>query len=433
MTRLPIANTFTPPRSNRRLLGIIDANTVDDVLSHKLNGLELTDGFPSSSLPVLDKPIQRFDKKNSTFTPVIVQKKEERSDNDDEKEQRAQRFRYVCLNRCSEDIDGEMANGGIQEWSIDDFECIQLLGTGGTASVFEAKEKQSGHHVALKVQKATEEAIWEVDIHESLDHSCIVQMVNYFYSDVAFGSMDDKNDKDGDVGDDNDDDDGSSEGPRRYLIMILELCEKSLFDAIRDSETGCLPEALAASYFRDILDAIEHLHDDDIIHCDCKTLNFLLANDGTQVKLADFGMSVRGAEKEVVGGSPIYMAPEHLMAWRHMTSSFDHTSDLYSLGIVLFELLVGYLPYEVIQKDGDSILFQEIDKERDFLSPVLDLRTLDDHTLDEAFYIPPPIFPGFVSEEAQDLIMRLTELVPEDRISLEAAKCHPWFQKFDIP
>ena len=419
MARLSTSETLTPPRSSsRRVLGSIDVNSILNPQLAKLN-LSTADenGHHTPQKPEKLDP-----------TPDIAFEK----DNDETVEEEEevvgadQLFRYVCLSRCPGD-DGESEGGDIQAWSVDDFEFVRLMGTGGTASVFEAREKQSGYHVALKVQKATEDALWEVDIHETLDHPCIVKMIDYFYSDEHFSPKpEDIETEDVDIEQGSDDIE-----PKKYLVMILELCEKSLFDAMRDSKTGYLEEELAACYFRDIFDAMAFLHDDDIIHCDCKTLNFLIANGGQEVKLADFGMAVRGEEKEVVGGSPIYMAPEHLMAWRHMTDKFDHTSDFYSLGIVLYEILVGYLPYEVIQKDGDSILLQELDEER-LQHPVLDLRNLDDQTSEELFYIPPPIFPDFLSEEAQDLILQLTDPLPEKRISIEKAKEHAWFQKFGI-
>jgi aurora kinase, other len=357
----------------------------------------------------------------------------EEDDSVESKERAKKLFRYVCLNRCGEDL-AHLADEGIEEWSVNDFEYVRDLGTGGTASVFCAREKQSGYLVALKVQKAGQDGICEIDIHENLDHPSVVRMIDYFYSDIPFRQGESSSDSENLVDDDSSNDDDDKEDAHKYLYMILELCETSLFDAIRDCEEYCLAEEKVVSWFRNAIDALEYIHTEGIIHCDCKSLNFLVANNGQSLKLADFGMAVQNDEKQVVGGSPIYMAPEHLMAWKHLTDNFDHRTDIYSLGVVFYEALVGYLPYEVIQDDNDSIVAQLLENQDDdnFPNPVLDLRKLDDYNTDddEPFYIPPPIFPEFVSEEAQDLITRMMEPVPDDRISLADAKEHAWFQKY---
>lgn len=329
------------------------------------------------------------------------------------------KFDYVCLNRVGEDIDGDLGDQGIYEWSVDDFEYIKTLGSGGTGTVFCVEEKQSGYQVALKVMDADEDGICEIDIHQPLDHPSIVKMIDYFFSDEQFGPHQ-----------------HTEESPkRRSLFMIIELCDGgSLFDVVRDAENGCISENQAASYFLNAVEAMEYLHDQDCIHCDVKSLNFLV--HGHQLKLADFGMSVRNDERDVVGGSPAYMSPEHLLAWHHMTDQFDYRSDIYSLGVVLFEILVGYLPYEVIEEgteNAEECLLAGFDKlgidDDIFRPPAVDLRKLDDLSADELLYIPRPIFPSFVSDEAQDLILRLMEPNMEKRISISEAKEHLWLQK----
>jgi len=223
-----------------------------------------------------------------------------------------------------------------------------------------------------------------------------------------------------------------------------------------------MPESVVAQYMTAAIDVLEYLHNEEmIIHCDIKPANWLLAGTGPigTLKLADFGMAVPFNEREIIGGSPVYMAPEHLVAWRDMTDQFDSRTDIYSLGVVLYEMLMGYLPYEVLEATtptselelvnnnngngngkGNDDGIESIAKELLELSiasdeynpegyPVLDLRKLNDVTSNEPFYIPPPIFVDDVSEEAQDLILRFMEPSVSKRITLQEAKNHPWFQK----
>ena len=161
---------------------------------------------------------------------------------------------------------------------------------------------------------------------------------------------------------------------------------------------------------------------------------------GNRLKLADFGMAVRSNEREVIGGSPVYMSPEHTMAWRRDTDEFDHRSDIYSLGVVLYEILIGQLPYEVIEDAedlADYILLRGVGRinisgDDRLQPPVLDLRTLNDFSgdTDEPFEFPTPVFPAFISEEAKDLILRLMEPCVDKRISVAEARSHLWLKKF---
>merc|ERR1712166_1676197 len=108
----------------------------------------------------------------------------------------------------------------------------------------------------------------------------------------------------------------------------------------------------------------------------------------------------------------------------------------YSMGVVLYEMLMGYLPYEVLEAntandDDEDADDQDDDNDSEYgVSgyPVLDLRKLSDITSDKPFYIPPPIFMEEISDEAQDLIMRLMEPSLSKRITLEEVNNHEWFQ-----
>ena len=325
------------------------------------------------------------------------------------------------------------------KFSRDDFQFISELGSGGSATVYCANEKTSGYKVALKVQKATEDAHCEIDLHEALYHPNIVNMIDSFYSAEPFGPAQANFDESSlpyAASDDN------------YLYSILEICDEGSLSDIIDGCGSGVSEKAAASYFKDMIEAVEYLHGQDIIHCDIKPANFLVHE--SQVKLADFGMAIPSDVKMVVGGSVSYMSPEYLMAWRKDGENFDHRVDIYSLGVVLFEMLFGYLPYDVIEDDSSPLLDIISDEEssestliagmnnlsidseedEDGKFPTLDLRMLNDLESDEPFEAPRPIFIEEMSEEAQDLIECLMEPNAENRISIREAKQHSWFKRF---
>lgn len=321
-------------------------------------------------------------------------------------------------------IDTDSVDDSVQGlWSLDNFELLEQIGRGGSSLVYKAREKASGSIVVLKGQKddGDEIAENEIDIHQELQHPNICQFVDFFYDDTYFGK-----DKDEENEDDND---------MRYVYMILELCDGgSVHDMVFD--LGTIKENDAARYIRDAIQALIYLHSvKGIIHCDIKTHNFVLT-ENNQLKLVDFGFSVRNDEKFILGGTVSYMAPEHLLAWRDCTEHFDDRVDICSLGAALYEMLVGEKPFQVIgddsEKHGSTIsLTAAMDRaslldDSDFPEQIVDLRTLTSDY--EAF--PVPTVPPFVSKEAGHLILSLMKADPFSRISLEDALEHPWIKKY---
>lgn len=399
---------------------------------------------------------------------AIKDKKHESVKNASEiKKERQDHFEVICKSRVGENYTGDLEEHGIQEWSLDDFNILHKIGSGGTANVFLAHERQSKHPVALKIQKYDPDydfnADIEIDIHLPLKHRNVVSMIDYFFSPelpVEFANEDCPED---------------TEYDGVYLYMILEVCNRgSLFDLLEDQEEAnlgeCwLDEADAVPYFRQCVKALQYIHDHKIIHCDIKAANFLVhdesegqsisASKNHVVKLADFGMAVNDVEKEIWGGSPVYMAPEHLIAWHKSNRfdyvvdandelAFDHRVDIYGLGVVLFQMLTGELPYFVVDDRDDlghdlSECFDSlhIQETAEFVPPKLDLRHIfrksqsgvdnddDDNNEDVAITMPPMRFPERMSEAAMDLILKLTMSNPDERISLEKALEHPWLRE----
>jgi hypothetical protein len=110
------------------------------------------------------------------------------------------------------------------------------------------------------------------------------------------------------------------------------------------ARTGRLPPMLALSFFGDLLDGLQHAHDRGIVHRDLKPDNLLLDTDGV-MKVADFGIArmAEGTQLTATGGiigTPSYMSPEQALA-----EPLDTRTDLYSSGVILYELLTGRNPF----------------------------------------------------------------------------------------
>lgn len=120
------------------------------------------------------------------------------------------------------------------------------------------------------------------------------------------------------------------------------------------AEEGRIEPVRAARIIRQVLAALEHAHREGIVHRDIKPANILLDEEGERVCLVDFGLacglseSVRYTAEGTVVGTPWYMSPEQAAGLPHQ----DPRSDLFSLGAVLFEMLLGVLPFPGLDVQG---------------------------------------------------------------------------------
>lgn len=127
------------------------------------------------------------------------------------------------------------------------------------------------------------------------------------------------------------------------VYLIYEYCAGgTLEDMIKTRQKIPEPEALAI--FEQMLNAFELLFSQNILHRDLKPSNILFSGPN-QIKIADFGFckQLMGPEDltHTMVGSPIYMAPEILRGY-----NYNIKADIWSMGVVLFEMLFGYCPYE---------------------------------------------------------------------------------------
>lgn len=177
---------------------------------------------------------------------------------------------------------------------------------------------------------------------------------------------------------------------RGQAFLVMELVPGGTLREILD-ERGPMPPHVVLSVLRPVLGALEEAHAQGLIHRDIKPENILVSTSNS-VKLADFGLvravaESRSTSRNVVMGTAAYLAPEQIA-----TGETDPRSDLYSLGIVAFELLTGRVPFQ-----GDS--------------PVATAYQRLERT------VPPPssVMRG-IPEDLDDLVLHATERAAPARI-----------------
>lgn len=193
------------------------------------------------------------------------------------------------------------------------------------------------------------------------------------------------------------------------IFIVLEFVGGGeLFDKIANE--GKLPEDKARFYFKQLVEGLDHCHSNGVCHRDLKPENLLLDTEGN-LKISDFGFSTLnigdadgdgGARAELLHttcGTPNYVAPEVLGK-----DGYDgKKADVWSIGVILYVLLAGYLPFD---ENTMVALFQKI-KNADFE------------------------YPDWFSEEARDLLAKTLVPDPQARIRLSDMKTHVWMQHAD--
>ena len=237
------------------------------------------------------------------------------------------------------------------------YELLEIIGVGGTAVVYKAKCHRLNRYVAVKILK--EEFASDQEFRRQFhDEAQAVAMLSHpnivnIYDVSRSGNVD-------------------------YIVM-------ELIDGITLKEylsrRGRLSPKEVTVFATQIARALEHAHDHNIIHRDIKPQNIMLLRDGT-VKVADFGIAHFAARENTYSkgeaiGSVHYVSPEQARG-----SYVDNRTDLYSLGVVMYEMITGRLPFE-----GDtpvSIALQHIN----------------------SIALPPSVFAEDVPEQLEEITMR---------------------------
>lgn len=208
--------------------------------------------------------------------------------------------------------------------SLANYDVGSVLGSGQFSVVYQAKDRRSGARVAMKKlqifdimsSSVRQECLREARLLESLDHPCVISVVESFMED-------------------ND------------LYIALELGEhgnlQELLGTVKQQQKLLL-EPLVWQYFVQISSAVEHMHSRRIMHRDIKPANIFVMADG-RLKLGDLGLGRLFSSKTnntlSTVGTPYYMAPECI---KH--EPYDWKADIWALGCLLYELSMLNSPFQ---------------------------------------------------------------------------------------
>lgn len=254
--------------------------------------------------------------------------------------------------------------------SIKDFDIGRPLGKGKFGNVYLAREKTLKVIVALKVlfksqmeKEGVEHQLRrEIEIQSHLRHPNILRFYNYFHDATRVFLI-------------------LEYAPRGEMYKELQRC-------------GRFDDQRTATYMEELADALQYCHEKKVIHRDIKPENLLLGFRG-ELKIADFGWSVHAPSlrRRTMCGTLDYLPPEMIEGHSH-----DEKVDLWCIGVLCYECLVGSPPFETA---SHSETYKRITK--------VDLQ-----------------FPKVVSDGARDLISKLLRHSPTMRLALKNVIEHPW-------
>jgi calcium-dependent protein kinase len=233
------------------------------------------------------------------------------SDEDDADASTSAGSRGIDSSAATSETAGQFAEG----YDIE----LDLLGKGALAQVYRARSRETGQAYAAKRTKVDRSqdlnlARREIDILRIIDHPNIVEYKQHFH-----------------------------EGTTMYLVMAY--CDgEDMWDRLKAKER--FTEKETASVMQQALRAVFYLHENHIVHRDLKPENFMFETSDaigeSHLQLLDFNLARRFEPGQVLTskvGTPNYVSPETLRG------RYDHRSDLWSIGVLMYLLLAGYQPF----------------------------------------------------------------------------------------
>lgn len=280
--------------------------------------------------------------------------------------------------------------------SVDDEYCVskKIIGIGMSGAVHKGVHRRTGREVAVKalglsmlgteaqLSKTAKHFAREIEILMRVDHPHVVKLHDVF------------------------------ETPSDITI-VMELLHGGSLHGVAEGRDR-FPEGDASPITRQMLLAISYLHEQSIVHRDVKPDNFVFEGPdfgGGLLKLIDFGLSKYWKpEKRITkaAGTLLFQAPEVL------EHSYDYRCDLWSLGVIVFYLLMGHLPFPAERPlyagdDADKRLMRRIRR---------GAYEIGDRTCWEQ-----------LSEDSRDIVISLLRVDPQERPSADAALQHVWLAR----
>lgn len=265
------------------------------------------------------------------------------------------------------------SNRDFAKSNLSEYNLLDLVGEGSFGKVYKARKKFTGETSAIKfiakkgkTERDLRSLRQEIDILRVLKHPNIIAMRDAFETENEF-------------------------------CVVMEYAQGELFEVLEDDRT--LPELEVKAIARQLVSALHYLHTNRVIHRDMKPQNVLIGANKV-VKLCDFGFarSIRSQSMVMtsIKGTPLYMAPELVQE-----QPYNHTVDLWSLGVILYELFVGKPPF--------------------FTNSI--------YTLIQKIVRDPLTWPEDMSAEFKSFLRGLLNKRPSERLSWPALLEHPFVRK----
>ena len=249
---------------------------------------------------------------------------------------------------------------------------FEKIGKGSYSTVFKGYNKKNKNNYAIKVidiekNKSNINRFYlEIQLMKRLNHKNIIKLYDTHEND-------------------------------KYIYIIMEFCKYG--DLRQFINKKPLNEYKTQIIMRQIINGLEYLYNNKVFHRDLKPQNILVSNNCI-VKITDFGLAKEYEENilsDTICGSPIYMAPEILQ-----NNKYDNKADIWSLGVIFYELLTGKTPFNV--KKYDDLIYSIKNKE---------------------IIIPESLK---ITHNARDLLEKLLVKISINRITWKDIFIHPWIK-----